>query len=696
MTVSTKRRATLGASAVLSVFIVLVGSSPAHALPFPADVDSTQNSFGITDSSGNSIDQFTMSMDTGSFWDGDHIAKDVMSLLIDIVWALYKVVVASATFLLDWMLKGEWATTLTTPVRGFTTALETAIGQLGLGPLFLTILAAIVAFTLFAGRTGKAVSSLVVGVTIAALAAGGLAHPSSAISGDGGYIDQAFDASSEISAKLFSEDEVSGMSAKITDSLIRAPHQIINYGTLIDGQTCSDGSDATTVYNAALGKDKAYEDLKACNEEYGKAASRFSADVLAWGLSLFPVGFAFAFFSGAVILVLMLTVIGAAFSGARLVWGLIVGVLPGTGRGSLLQALASLGASLMAIAVAQTFVAIWMTLVAGAFSADLGIPLMVRFIFASLLIMSGIVAMFLLRRRLTKAMKKVADRINAWGNGGATTPRQPVKIGGVARSAFSAATRLATLHALHSGGAGPAPTQVGPPAGSAPLPPPTVGPTYTSAGPTPPPTGPTGPAPQIPPTLPSAAPGSRQIEAAPGGMSPKSRELIGRLGSIGFQVGMAAATGGTSAIAGAAAKAVGGQLIASAASKALSSPHARSAPMPRTERNEDLRARLQQAREVTMREGRDGTRIDVSSGDEYRSTRVNGVEILTPNRRPQGPAPAPQRPQEGPVTHRPTTAGREGSERATELRRRLQRAHTAMSTTRPGTSTVASTSALSR
>ncbi|MDO5067618.1 MAG: hypothetical protein Q4D96_10100 [Propionibacteriaceae bacterium] len=675
-------------AALLATTMTVVASS---AMADPTD-DAASQGLNIVDSRGNSIDKYSLSLDTGSAWNPTD-SKRLMAPLAEMVWGGYLQSMRILIFIFHYILTAKWLETLIAPLRGLTSGVEVIVSTLGLYPLMCTLLAASVGFALFKGHTARGFANLGVGVLIAALSIGILAHPADKVLGDGGLISQAQSASNEVNNEFFPGENPDSMTAQLVDTLVRSPHQLINYGQPVDGTSCEQ------VYDDSLGTDNAWEKVGGCNADMKKAAQQASGQMIARMLALLgPVYLGFNLYSYGIIAVLMFVAISAAWSGLSLTWNMVLGIASGGGRRSLLKASASLLTSLGAIVAVQVFVTGWMELTNTVLGSQIDIPTEIRFPLAgiALLLGPGVGMVFYLKAR--KRAKAAAARLaEATGS----SAGQPADTGRFARTASNLARDAVHIGASLGGRGSKVPT--GTSAVTTPSAPRAVSVPSTvrspgrasasrataalpSAGAGMPalsggkgdsgapalPAGPSGPRPGGGSASKEFASASREIVPvrggrgasrpssvtaestvrrvdgkSRGGMSPETRARALRAAVTVGELGLAAATGGTSAVVSAAARQVASGVLSAGVSKTIESGKPRTparpasadvsptVPKPTTQqaprRAEQLRARLNQNRVPRMEKVPGGV-VDRSTGQQFRTIRVGDTEFLEPRR----------------------------------------------------------------
>src|SRR5690606_15564002 len=204
----------------------------------------------------------------------------------------------------------------------------------------LVILAFVVGYWLLKGRYAGGFVELLIGRVLAALATGYLADPMAIVGGDDGVVVSSRDAGMDI-ATGFATDGASfqrdadtirdGLKGQLVNTLIRTPHQIINYGALIDTTSCRD------TYTASVGQDNAVEAMTGCNDAYGEAAGKVDAGTVVSTLSLLTTGFVFLLLSVVIVGGTIFAVLLLGWSAIKLLWQLPIGVISSGTRAQLFR-----------------------------------------------------------------------------------------------------------------------------------------------------------------------------------------------------------------------------------------------------------------------------------------------------------------------------------------------------------------------
>lgn len=372
----------------------------------------------LEDTQGVNIDRFMLQWDTGSPWNPLNVDSEIFSTLAGMFWVWYRDMVAVQIWVLDWVLGMDWLGYILAPLAGLSIIIQGMIAQIGLLNLMLIILAFVVGFWLLKGRYAGGFMELLIGCLIAALATGFLANPMATIGGEQGVIMQSRNAGMDIATGFategasFERDSVvirEGLKGQLVDTLLRAPHQIINYGTVIDNTGCED------TYTENVGRENAVEAIGGCDEAYQEAASTVDAGTVVSTLSLLTTGFVFLLLSVVIVGGTIFAVLLLGWSAIKLLWQLPVGVVSSGTRAQLFRTFASVAFGSVLVAMATMFLVAWMRMLLGFYDATSGLPFLVRLYLFNTLVIAGAVFYVLMGASVRQALRGLADKLAAAG-----------------------------------------------------------------------------------------------------------------------------------------------------------------------------------------------------------------------------------------------------------------------------------------
>lgn len=384
----------------------------------PLPMADPQGGLNLEDTQGVAVDRFTLQWDTGSPWNPLNVDSEIFSTLAGMFWVWYRDMVAVQIWVLDWVLGMDWLSYILAPLAGLSIIVQGMIAQIGLLNLMLIILAFVVGFWLLKGRYAGGFMELLIGCLIAALATTFLANPMATIGGEQGVIMQSRDAGMDI-ATGFATDGASfqrdatvirdGLKGQLVDTLLRAPHQIINYGSVIDGTGCE------ATYTESVGRENAVDAIGGCDDAYQEAASTVDAGTVVSTLSLLTTGFVFLLLSVVIVGGTIFAVLLLGWSAIKLLWQLPVGVISSGTRAQLFRTFASVGFGCILVAMATMFLVAWMKMLLGFYDATSGLPFLVRLYLFNTLVIAGAVFYVLMGASVRQGLRALADKLAAAG-----------------------------------------------------------------------------------------------------------------------------------------------------------------------------------------------------------------------------------------------------------------------------------------
>ena len=396
------------------------------------------------DGHGHRLDQYEITGDEGGAFD---FGRKVMLFFTQGLFALTRWIVGLASWLIDWVLHFEIAGILLDPVRRLVAVLEQhLIVGIGLGVALLTVAATVCGWWILRGRHTKGLSEFVVTLLILGIATVWVANPATAVFGSNGLLTQVRDVSLEVASLVTTngedptggEDRVSTQTrALLVEVFVRAPHQLINYGTVLEAP----GQDhrCLDTYEDILADAPDYEDgepwerMRSCDEALGEfnehpTWDRLGASLLAMIAAVFVTILAIV-----ITLTLLVAQLWLVFETIRLLFALVIGLVPGPARRQLWKALGGLAAALSAVVATVVFLALYVVLVRGLLAATGDQTLFVRFLLLDVAIFAGL-AWY---RQLVAAARRASVRMTSYLGTGSAYRAQGVGTPPSARAAIA-------------------------------------------------------------------------------------------------------------------------------------------------------------------------------------------------------------------------------------------------------------------
>lgn len=542
----------------LLVHVQAAAADPASLAPF-GQTPPALAWIHLEDSRGISIWDYELSLDRGGVTSPD---KFFWSAITDACWGAYRAWCALALWFLNWVMSFDWIHTIAAPLISIGDAMQAVVTQIGVVPTLVTIAAIVAVGWMARGRWATGVWELALTLVIAALATGVLAQPVRLLAGDDGLIVKTQQAGLELSAAIDGQPGTSGQTpdqlrqaqtGALVDTFIRAPTELINFGTVLDGGRCE------TVYTTVVkaGPYGSSADLRnkvgACAPAAKAYADQPTASMAIGSVIFMPA----AFIILAMTILLAGSVIAAGcyamVAALRLIVTLVTGLLPGGARGGLFRAVADTAISLLIIMFTTVFLGVFLLVIQAMFAAGSGQSIPRTFAIVDVVLVVGIVIYARQRRQLKAGAERLAQWMAQRPGQGAAATRLPERhagrlsaaAGGVVRTATSLAQMRATRAVLtRPGGATPItphPSSHGAASTGAGHGGPRVDVTTARRGPAEPATGGGSSSTGLRRGLPGRSGGVRQLGS-------RRRQVAGTLVRAGTSVALAYATGGASTV----------------------------------------------------------------------------------------------------------------------------------------------------
>lgn len=463
--------------------------------------------------------------------------------IADPIWMANIVGLSWGMWFLQFLITMEWVTWLTTPLEAIFKLIADAIAQIGWLTTGLIIAGIIVTVAFFRGQVATGLTKMLISVSAFALAGTALANPVGLVTGPDGLLGKARDAGGAIAASIASGDSsllnqapsadvskqivTDSLLGQVMDAWVRFPAQEVAFGHILEGQ-CAETFNKVMMEVGPLetGGNKVLDAIKACDPAAGEyamhptIANAFSAGIATFGsqiLNLLAVGLGvilliaigYSVFSVGKWMIANFAVV--ATFGYQAWWGGLVGTFIGV----------------IGVALALIVVSGFLSIVASVMTAMSGIPGL------STIAQLGILDVFVLTMigvliwqwiKAKKAGERLSERLARLTGGSSSGPKShPIRktIGRVAEryignkiSGFGSSSKAA-----------PIPSSSKPPR---PKPEPMTSTTSSQQA--------------LPPGKPMLA-----LNASPTSGKTTMKEKTGKLLTTGASVGLAAATGGTSA-----------------------------------------------------------------------------------------------------------------------------------------------------
>ncbi len=297
------------AQAVLSLLMIAVASAdPGTGASAGSEGSALSAWTGIKDSEGVPVAKYTLSLNEGG-WSSPGIA--VIAWLDSAIYEVYVFLISLSLWIIKFAIEFGWMDIFVEPFRVIAAGISNAMKSYGLAAMALAALAIVVVFTFLAQKTAKAYSQVAMGLLMVAVAATIFANPLADLVGSDGLLAQGRDTGLQVAATVSGGSlstagdgaNIEPVIATLADRFLRAPTQLMNYGTVTDSisRKCKEAF-SKGVENGR--GDKLKDDMKGCDDVKGdelhKKAMGNPGSILAalpvfYFLGLFLIAFAFYF-----------------------------------------------------------------------------------------------------------------------------------------------------------------------------------------------------------------------------------------------------------------------------------------------------------------------------------------------------------------------------------------------------------------
>ena len=357
--------------------------------------------FGVVDTHGLNVSAYTLSLGGESGVSLSAVGDAIAYFLATLLWDLYRVWVAVALWIVDWALQFKILDLLAGPSAAIGQALQSTLVRLGVTGLLLAIAYLALLRAVNDGQAARGVVTIVISLLMSALLHAPSLSLAPALSGPSGGLSTARDigvalalqatsagmdpdtqpqdplpraefdpsaATSPTMAQVTRDKLRQQTTARLVDVFVRIPHQLINYGAVIDtNQKCA--GIYQEILTADAGTEEARTKMGECDPAYKTAAEKpaqAAQGALFTGLNgglLLVSALAFA-------LLLLGACVVALWEGGLTAWHVLKAILPGETRGELWASFGIICFALIAIIGALFGLGLMTGLVSAVFVGD--------------------------------------------------------------------------------------------------------------------------------------------------------------------------------------------------------------------------------------------------------------------------------------------------------------------------------------
>lgn len=450
---------------VLLVGFLTVVANADPALAKNNTISQVISVFDATDSHGVRLSQYQLDPNMGNMVTSPW--KMILATILNFAWVGYLMVIGVVGWAADTTFSMSWITVITGPLDDANHHIHdgvlaplggTSLAMAGIMGLLFSICALNGVLKLRRGGLASALMIWAAGGLAAALAVGALAFPVATFVGTSTTVAAPLSAARDTAQSLASiaggfttstqnqknDDKDNGkkdgkndgddqaaahpISAMLIATLVRPAHQETGYGAIIDGQKCSDGSDAAAAYDKALkdgpNLDPASSDQRdaigKCKKEWKDYANGLNFTWFA-PTSLFGIaGIVVSILVGTVIVQIWLAVITMAISSFMAAYHALLAIVSPSAWSSLARDGLEIALGVVAVvkkAVLLIMILLMVRTVLGATDL-LGLPFPARFLLADLLMVAGVVFFLIDWMRDHQLRDRILSKISSRLGGG--------------------------------------------------------------------------------------------------------------------------------------------------------------------------------------------------------------------------------------------------------------------------------------
>lgn len=417
----TRTRTRLIFGLLILAALIVVPAGIAMADPGDGAANTWVSPFKTKDSHGIPMSDYSLSIDEGGV---TNPKNQISSFFLSSGWDMYRIYVGIALWVFDYALQFQMLDLLHGPAMAVATALEQTVGQLGVIPVFTLVAFGICAVWIQTGKSAAGFSGVCIALLMGSLLTTAAVKPMDTLAGDDGLILGARDLGVGLSSQIVTGGESqstdgeklqSNSSAKLVDTFVRTPHQLINYGAAIDKD-----SKCVKVYDADLKKgypvnggddDRPRKNMGKCNKAYLAAADNPMNGLIGLAM-IYPSGGLLVLFFIVLAAVLGVLTALALFEATRAAWVMLKAIIPGSGTGEIWESICIVGVVLAYIVVTLMSVGAFLLLLEALMTAE-GVDVRMMFILVDGVVLVASIMLLIHMARARKAGKKLGQKVTS-------------------------------------------------------------------------------------------------------------------------------------------------------------------------------------------------------------------------------------------------------------------------------------------
>jgi len=375
-----------------------------------------------SDTHGLRVSSYQLSTDGGGVTSPIKLITN--GFLLNMMWEGYRWLVGLAATMITMALQMSWVDSLADAVQPVATTLQVnVIDRLGLSQVALSLSGLAAGWLIARGKYVSGIGKLVSAGVFAGIAATLLANPVASITGPDGVLESAKSLGQATSTIVVTNGQTadpdaaqiqSQTSASLIDVFVRIPHQLLNYGAVIDGTGCEGAYDAALKESPRASDDNgAREALGDCDEALKKYADDPGWTGVWSAIILLPAGLLLVAMAIVLTVILFLATAVALFCALKLIWDVVMAQAPGE-RSGFAGSLASLVGALVSVIFFMVMLGIYCVLLGKFMSAHDGQDPVTRFLIVDLLLLVLVIVTVVARKRIAERGREVAKRASSW------------------------------------------------------------------------------------------------------------------------------------------------------------------------------------------------------------------------------------------------------------------------------------------
>lgn len=406
---------------LLTVLLLLVLPMATAALSFADDTSQGGQVWtgwlAVKDSHGIPVSHYGLRVSQGGITDP---ITALGAFLLQQFWSLYCMLVMVTAWCLDFVLQFKFLGMIRGPAGVIAGVITQVVGQVGLIGAAVTVSALISTVWILKGRTGAGFGEIAVSFVIAALIGTVISNPVQWVTGDNGAIVQAQRMGSGLTVDLLTQGHQapgaagtdpathvqSVATARVLDTFIRTPHQLLNYGMQFDRPGVP--AACQQAYDSAVNGHSQQGVLDHC-PAVAKQTAEHPQNSLIGAVVIMPAaGFLLLFVFVLLLATAFLTGV-AAVEAALFLMKMLQAIFPGSNRAGLFTALCTMLVACGLLVVAVTFVGVFILALGAVFDQTRGMPVVQIYLVIDILELAMIIGLITTVFRARKHGKKAGS-----------------------------------------------------------------------------------------------------------------------------------------------------------------------------------------------------------------------------------------------------------------------------------------------